>query len=156
MTKLSRTNEDLEQEMAQRKRVEEELRDNEERFRQMAENIREVFFLVDHQNHSLMYINPAVEDVWGRTRQDFYENPKVWLEAVHPEDYDRVNAAYEKQQITGEFDQEFRIIRPDGPIRWVLDRVSPIRNENGEVYRLVGIAEDITQRRRLTAELLNA
>ncbi len=93
MTKLSRSNEDLEQEMSQRKRVQEELRDNEERFRQMAENIKEVFFLMDHQNQNLMYINPAVEDVWGHTRDSFYENPRVWLEAVHPEDLDRVNTA---------------------------------------------------------------
>ena len=156
VTKLSRSNEDLGLEMAHRERAEEDLRDNEERFRQMAENIREVFFLVDQENRKLLYINSAVEDVWGRTRQSFYENPAVWLEAVHPEDFDRVHAAFQKQQVTGEFDEEFRIIRPDGSVRWVLERVTPIRNEHGEVYRLVGITEDVTQRRRLTAQLLTA
>ena len=155
-TRLSRSNEDLELEIAQRKRAEDELGDNEERFRQMAENIREVFFLMDQESLRFLYINPAVEDVWGRTRESFYENPAVWLEAVHPEDFDRVKAAFQKQQDTGEFDEEFRIIRPDGSVRWVLERVTPIRNEHGDVYRLVGITEDVTQRRRLTAQLLTA
>ena len=156
VTKLSRSNEDLELEMAQRKRAEDELGDNEERFRQMAENIRDVFFLVNQETRRLLYINPAVENVWGRTRESFYQNSLVWLEAVHPEDLDRVQTAFQKQQITGEFDEEFRIVRPDGSVRWVLQHVTPIRNDRGEVHRLVGITEDITQRRRLTTQLLNA
>jgi len=133
---------------AERQQAEEALRDSEERFRQMAENMREVFFLVDHQNNEVLYINRAYEEVFGRSCESLYEQPSTWLEAIHPEDIGLVNEAFEKQITTGRFDEEFRIIRPDGSIRWIHDSVVPIRDELGQITRLVGIAEDITEHRK--------
>jgi len=145
---LQESNRLLEQEVTARENREEELRESEERFRQMAEHIREGFFLVDFREKRMLYVNPAVEEIWGQPRERFYENPLLLLDAVHPDDRAYIEAALAEQLITGEFNEEFRIIRPDGSVRWILDRVVPIQNERGEVYRLVGIAEDITERKR--------
>jgi len=145
---LQQSNRLLEREVAELENREEELRESEERFRQMAEHIREVFFLVDFREKRMLYVNPAVEEIWGQPRERFYENPTLMLDPVHPDDRAYIEAALAQQQITGEFNEEFRIIRPDGSVRWILDRVVPIQNDSGEVYRLVGIAEDITERRR--------
>jgi len=121
---------------------------SEELFRQMAENVREVFFLVDHKSYEVLYVNRAFKELWGRSCESLYQQPSVWLDAIHPEDLDLVNEAFEIQQTTGEFDEEFRIIRPDGSMRWIHDCVVPIRDELGQISRLVGIAEDVTERRQ--------
>ncbi len=121
--------------------------ESEERFRQMAENIREVFWMqaVDHQQ--LLYISPAYEEIWGRTCASLYEMPRSFLDAIHPDDRDRVIVAVAKQG-QGDYDEEYRIIQPNGSIRWIWDRAFPIRNAAGEVYRLVGVAQDITERKQ--------
>ena len=106
----------------------------------MAENMRDVFFLVDHKNFGVLYVNCAFEELWGRSRESLYEDATVWLEAIHPEDLELVNEAFEKQLTTGEFDEEFRIIRPDGSVRWIHDSLAPIRDELGQISRMVGIA----------------
>jgi len=103
---------------------------------------------VDHKSFEVLYVNRAFEELWGRSRDSLYEQPTVWLDAIHPEDLERVKEALEKQQTTGEFDEEFRIIRPDGSIRWIRDCVVPIRDELGQIFRLVGVAEDVTERRK--------
>ena len=139
--------------LAERAKAEEALREGEERFRQMAENMREVFFLVDHENYKVLYMNRAYEEVFGRSCESLYEQPSSWLEAIHPEDIDSVNEAFEKQLTTGAFDEEFRIIRPDGSVRWIHDSVVPIRDEQGQISRLVGIAEDITEHRQAEAKV---
>lgn len=145
---LQESNRLLEREVAERENREEELRESEERFRQMAEHIREVFFLVDFREKRMLYVSPAVEEIWGQPRERFYENPTLMFDPVHPDDRAYIEEALAQQQITGEFNEEFRIIRPDGSVRWILDRVVPIQNDSGEVYRLVGIVEDITERKR--------
>jgi len=128
--------------------AQEAVRWNEELFRQIAENIPEVIFLVDHETYEILYINPAVEEIWGRPRESFYQQPTTWLDAIHPDEIERVNIAFQKQHTTGEFREEFRIIRPDGSVRWINDYVVPIRDELGQISRLVGIAEDVTERRQ--------
>ena len=137
----------------ERRRDEEALQESEERFRQMAENVREVIFLVDHQNYGVMYANSAYEEIWGRTRESLYEQPASWLEAVHQDDRERVYAALEVQQVTGNFAEEFRIVRPDGSVRWVQDDVYQIHDDAGKIYRLVGTALDITDRKLAEEEL---
>jgi PAS domain S-box-containing protein len=126
-------------------RAEREVRASEERFRQLAENIREVFYLTDLQSHRTLYISPAYEEVWGRTCQSLYEDMKSFLDSIHPDDRDAVLRAYVSHS---PFLREYRIFRPDGSMRWICDRGFPIRNEKGQVYRLAGIAEDITERKR--------
>ncbi len=130
------------------------LSESEERFRQVTESIQEVFWLCAPGSHELLYVSPAYEAVWGRTRAGLYQRPRDWLAAVHPEDRLRVVRALRHQQRPGGYDEEYRILRPDGEVRWIRDRAFPVRNARGEVYRVAGVAEDITERRRLEREVL--
>lgn len=139
------------------KRTQEELRAREEQFRQLTENIHEVFFLSAPDFSQMLYISPAYEDVWGRTRKSLYEQPSSWLEVVYPKDRDAIALALrEYLQQEQDFEQEYRIVRPDGVVRWVWVRAFFVRNERGTATRLAGIAEDITERKRAQAEILNA
>jgi PAS domain S-box-containing protein len=138
--------------VSEHKQVEADLREREARFRQLAENIREVVWMADPGKQELFYVNPAYEDVWGRSVESLYEDPASFLEAVHPDDRDRVEVA-STQQLEGGYDEEYRIVRPDGQVRWVRDRAIPIRDDDGEVYRIVGIASDVTERKEETRRL---
>ncbi|HLO50014.1 MAG TPA: PAS domain S-box protein [Kamptonema sp.] len=117
-----------------------------ERFRQMAETIDQVFWMTDPQKNLMLYVSPACDRIWGCSCAALYEDPRGFIDLIHPEDRDRVRAALEKQ-IQGEYDEEYRIVKPDGSTHWVRDRAFPIKNSLGEVYRIVGVAEDISDRR---------
>lgn len=132
--------------ISERVRMEEELREREERFRQMAENIQEMVWMTDPVEGEVLYVNPAYEDIWGRSPQDLYDNPQSFANAIHPEDQERVKKILDPQS-TGSYEEEYRITRPDGEVRWVYDRAVPVKNNAGEVYRTVGIASDITERK---------
>jgi len=131
----------------------ENLHENEERFRQMAENIRDVFWLTDPAKNTMLYVSPAYETIWGRTCESLQQSPRTWLDAIHPEDRDRVVKAAIWEQGTGTYEQEYRIVRPDGTLRWIRDQAFPVRNAEGKVYRIAGIAEDITKRREAEEEM---
>jgi PAS domain S-box-containing protein len=102
----------------------------------------------------MIYVSPAYEGIWGRSCQSLYASPVSWIAAIHPEDRSRVRSAAETRQVTGEYDEEYRVVQPDGAVRWIHDRAFPIRDETGRVYRIAGIAEDITDRKRLEREIL--
>ncbi|MEO7600194.1 MAG: ATP-binding protein [Opitutus sp.] len=129
------------------KRSGQRLRESEERFRQLAENINEVFWMTDPRTGAMLYVSPAYQAIWGRTCERLYEQPAEWYEAIHPEDSARVMEAALRQEV-GDYHEVFRIVRPSGSIRWVRDRAFPVRNDKGEVYRMVGTAEDITETKR--------
>lgn len=150
---LARANAQLQQEIRERQHAEEILREREERFRQLAENIHEVFWIADPQQAQMLYISPAYETIWGRTRESLYECPESWVTTVHPDDRNRLKLALGRIQ-NGEhqLNEEYRIIRPDEEVRWIWARTSPVNNEAGQVYRIVGIAEDITDRKRIDQE----
>ena len=130
------------------------LRESEERLRQVTENIQEVFWVGSHDWERVHYISPAYEKVWGLSCQSLYERPRSWLDAVVEEERERVIAAIaERIEPSTEITfPEFRIRQPDGSVRWILARAYPIQNERGQVYRVAGIAEDITERRRSEEE----
>jgi PAS domain S-box-containing protein len=136
-----------------RKHMEEALRESEQRFRQVAENIREVIWLSDVAKKKMIYISPGYELVWGRTCQSLYDSPRTWVEALHPEDRERVLEASVTKQARGDYDETYRIVRPNGETRWIRDRAFPVRDENGSVYRVAGLAEDISESRLLAEEL---
>src|SRR5262249_43149478 len=117
-----------------------------ERFRQFGENICEGVWVTDTRKDEIIYVSPGYEEIWGRTCQSLYESARDWMEGIHREDRKRVLKALERQ-VLGEYDEVYRIVRPDGSIRWIHDRAFPVHNEAGEVYRLTGIAEDITERK---------
>jgi PAS domain S-box-containing protein len=138
--------------MTERQRALAALQESEHRFREVTESIDEVFWLKDVATNEIVYVSPAYEKVWGRSRASLFEAHQTWLNAVHPEDFDRVRAAAAKQRAV-HYDLEYRIIRPDGSICWIHDRAFPIRNSEGEVYRIAGVADDITAHRQLEQQL---
>jgi two-component system, cell cycle sensor histidine kinase and response regulator CckA len=129
-----------------RTREEQRLRESEARFRQLADNIQEVFWMLDVDRKQIIYISPAYESIWGRSCEALLQNPTDWAEAVAPEDRARVLAAAQ-HEAEGTYDIEYRIVRPDGTRRWVRARAFPVRNAEGRVFRVAGVAEDVTDRK---------
>ena len=134
--------------ISERHRAEQAQRESEERFRQLADNINDVFWIHELYGPRTTYISPAYESLWGRSCESLYERPMSFLEAVHPEDLRRALRAHHQLEKGEAVVVEYRIIRPGGTLRWVQDRGFPIRNESGRIVRLAGIAEDITERKR--------
>ncbi len=135
------------QDISDRKQSEDALRESEEKFRQLAEVVDAVFWILHLNRTDRVYVSPAYERIWGRPCTELYVTPDAWIEMIHADDREQVLAAIPKQ-IEGTFDEEYRIIRPDGTQRWIRDRAFPIHNAQGQIYRLAGIAEDITERKR--------
>ncbi|HEX7120277.1 MAG TPA: ATP-binding protein [Longimicrobiales bacterium] len=129
------------------RRAMQQIRENEQLLRQVAENIHGVFWVSTPGLDRVLYVNPAYEKIWGRDIEALYRDPQAWLDAVHPEDRDRVAASNRALERGEEVLLDYRIIRPDGTVRWVRSHGTPVRDENGVVYRFVGTTEDITERR---------
>ena len=140
---------------AELKRAEAEnaLGDSEQKFRQMADNIRDVFYICQIAPFQVLYINPTVEQMWGISPAAFYDNPYIWLEAIHPDDRDRITDQLTTTIAQGRFDVEYRLLKPNGEVRWIHSRGFPIQDESGQVYRFAGIAEDLTQRKQVEQAL---
>jgi PAS domain S-box-containing protein len=122
------------------------LQESQERFQQIAENIKQVFWIYDIKSKKMLYVSPAWEEIWGISENKIYENPAIWDESLHPKDRERIISRLKIIYDLTEY--EYRIFRPDGTIRFVRDRIVPIFDEKQKVYRLAGIAEDITEAKR--------
>lgn len=138
-----------------RKEHEEMVRESAERFRQMTDAMREVFWLVDVSTNKIDYISPAYEIVTGRTCESLYADPAGWVNMVHPEDREKVQKAFLDDSPNG-IAIEYRIVKPDGAERWIRGRYIPIRDETGKVVRKCGAAEDITDQKRLEVQFQQA
>jgi PAS domain S-box-containing protein len=143
----------VETDVTDRKQAELALKASEETFRQLAENIRELFYLYDVSSYQLLYLSPAFEQIWGLPSERLRQNPALWIESIHPDGRDRIAAAAQQQCQGKASELEYRIIRSDGEIRWIGSRTFPVRNEQGQIYRIVGSAEDITRRKQAEAAL---
>lgn len=143
----------LVQDITGQRQAQAQLRESERRFRQVTENIREVFWLTDRSKREMLYVSPGFLEIWGRGTDELYAAPQLWLEAIHPHDRQRVIEASSAQPTGNAYDEEYRIVRPDGSVRWIRDRAFPVRGANREVIRIAGVAEDITERRRALEEL---
>lgn len=134
------------EERRRRRQAELALRQSEERFRQMAENVQEVFWMSDPSKNELLYLSPSFEKVWGRSCESLYRNPKSLLDSIHPDDFQRVSHIIDQQPFR-EYEEEYRIVKPDGTVRWIRDRAFPIKDSLGRIYRFAGVVEDITDRK---------
>jgi PAS domain S-box-containing protein len=141
--------------VTERRQTEVTLRESEERFRQMAEHIQEAFFVVDLASGVLLYISPTWATIWGRPIEDG-RDPAIWFHSIHPDDQAAMRAS-QQAVMRGETSVlTFRVIRPDGSLRWVLSRSFPVRDDTGRVYRMVGVASDITEIRQVQEKFVQA
>ncbi len=138
---------------AEHARAEAALAGSEERFRQLAEHIREVFWMMDARTNQLLYISPGVERLYGLRPEVLMQDATVGLERIHPDDRERVIRASMAVNAGALYDEEYRVVDVGGEVHWVHGRAFPVRDANGEVYRVVGISDDITARRRIEDQL---
>jgi PAS domain S-box-containing protein len=138
----------------ERKRAEEALQESDEKFRQLADNITDAFWIRSPDMREVHYISPAFERIWGRSAASLYADPQRWADFTVPEDRERVVAAFAAlTRDTPSLDIEYRIVRPDGEIRWVRARGFQVRGGEGQLIRLTGIITDITDRQRAAEAL---
>jgi len=138
------------------RRAGKKLRESEERFRELAENINEVFWITDPTMHELHYVSPAYEKIWGRSCASLYASPRQWIEMIHPEDVARVLEAISNISFSGGFEITYRILRPDKAVRWIYDKGFPVLSAERKVHRIVGTAEDITEQKTLEDQFRQA
>ncbi|MGB9031186.1 MAG: PAS domain S-box protein [Acidobacteriaceae bacterium] len=139
-----------------RKQAEQALKASEEKFRQLAENIHEVFWMMNAEGTQVLYVGPAYEPIWGRTCASLYSSPMDWMEAIHPDDREHAHTTFLRQLQGETIDSEYRILTPDGQEKWIRDRAFPVRDPNGDLIRVAGIAEEITERKRYESDLIRA
>jgi PAS domain S-box-containing protein len=137
-------------------RADAERRRVEERFREVVETIQEVFWITSPGFDEMFYVSPAYETIWGRSCDNLYASPYDWLEAIHPEDRERIRQAIRSLPPHGQLNETYRIHRPDGSVRWIRDRAFPVSDASGTVVRIVGTATDITEQRQLEEQFRQA
>jgi PAS domain S-box-containing protein len=140
---------------SERERSEAALRESDEIFRQIGENINEALWIFDLDQGRPVYVSPAYERIWGRPVEGVYADPSGFLAGVAPEDRQRLSSPINAKNGRGR-DEEFRIDRPDGSSRWLRGRSFPIHDARGSVTRIVGLTEDVTERKRMESELRQA
>jgi PAS domain S-box-containing protein len=135
----------VKQDVTEGRRLDSELRQCQERFRELAENIPEVFYAMALDPLRMTYISPAYDEIWGRPGKELYENPAAWMNAIHPHDQERVRVAFGELLQGNMMDMEYRVVRPDDSIRYAHARAFPVLNAEGKTLRIVGLAQDITK-----------
>jgi PAS domain S-box-containing protein len=141
--------------VTERRRTEATLRNSEERFRQMAEHIQEAFYVIDLVSMTALYISPTWATIWGRPIEDA-RDPFIWLNSIHPDDQAAMSASQAAVARGETAVLTFRVIHPDGSVRWVLGRSFPVRDDTGRVYRMVGVASDTTEIRQVQEQFVQA
>jgi len=129
-----------------RQLFEETARHPEDRLHSILNSIEEVVWSVSLDGAELYFISPAAEEIYGRPLREFYEHGQVWSEAVHPDDQGVVDQAFQVMAEQGRFDVEYRIVRPDGAVRWLHDRGHIVADLAGKPLRVDGVATDVTKR----------
>jgi PAS domain S-box-containing protein len=125
----------------------------EEIFRQGICHLDQAIWVSDAESHRILYLSPVHEDIWGRSFKELSGSGRFWVDTIHPDDRERVLKIALQEQRAGNFDEQYRILRPDGEVRWIRDRTFPIRNNQQKLYRIVGIVEDITGRKIASEQL---
>ncbi len=141
--------------ITEKKAATEALEKSERLFREMADHITEVFWLFDQIEQRVIYASPAYEAIWGRSIDELYADYDQWGKSIHPDDRPFAASSFARVLKTGGGEaREYRIVRPDGEVRWISDRAFVIRDDTGEVVRVAGIAEDISDKKQKEEERL--
>ena len=141
--------------ITERKQAELALQSSEEKFRQLAENMGQVFWMMNAESDQILYVSPAYEQVWGRSCESLYRNPMAWVETIHPDDHDQAMAKFARQAGGERVESDYRIQTAAG-MKWIRDRAFPVHDAAGKVIRIAGIAEDITGQKGYEADLIVA
>ena len=142
--------------ITEHKQAEQALAGSEAKFRQLAENIREVFWILLPDSGQIEYVSPAYEQVWGRNCECLYQHPESWLEVIHPDDQDGARQFFTRFTRGEPAESQYRIRTHGGQEKWIRDRAFPVRDWDGRLMKVVGIAEDITERKQFEEELIRA
>ncbi len=146
----------IQTDITKRKQAEEALRQSEEKLESILRSLDDVVWSASLENQQFIYLNPATERVYGRPVSDFVDCPSLWQFVVHPDDRQRVERASHRMIHQGSKDLEYRVVRPDGEVRWLRDRARLIYDQRGIAIRMDGIATDITKRKQAEAALLKS
>lgn len=141
------------QDITERKEAEEQLRESRALLQQVTESIEEAFWLYDHREGRVVYVSPGYQRLWGRSTEGLYRHAGDYLEGIHPEDRPAVIAALARQAKGEPTVAEYRVVTPDGTLRWILDRSFPVPGADGRPFRSAGVARDITLRRQAEEDL---
>jgi PAS domain S-box-containing protein len=139
--------------VTERVHAEQSLRLKEELLQQVTDNVQEVVWMMNAQTKEILYVSKAYETITGRPLSQIYKDPASYKELIHPDDRVRVLSNLDQAAITGKFDEECRILRADGVMRWIWTKATPIRDSNQLIDRLVGVAQDVTSRKNAEAEV---
>ena len=157
LVELRLRNGELEKATTRYKEAETALRKSEQRFKEITENIREIFWVRDQESGKIIYVSPTYGDLWQLPVEELYGETPGWMALMHPDDRKIAVANIEKQAQGLSTQEEFRITLPDGSIRWIESRAYPIKDsDTGEVYRVTGVALDVTERKRMEQALLRS
>jgi PAS domain S-box-containing protein len=138
--------------VTERRRAQMSLLESEERFQQMANNIQEIFWMIDAETKKALFVNPAYETITGRSSESLHENPTSYEELIHADDRARVLSTLDEATRSGHFNERFRIVSAQGEIHWVWVRGFPVRDAEGKIRRLVGTALEITGQKQAEEE----
>lgn len=127
------------------RRAQQDLRQSEANFRQLADFVNAIFWLTSPDLRMIIYVSPAYEKLWKRSLESLCQNPASWMQAIHPEDLAWLEAKLESRNPSEEWEAVFRVVHPDGSIRWIRDRRYPVFDARGTVIRMAGISVDITE-----------
>ncbi|MDP6908242.1 MAG: PAS domain S-box protein, partial [Flavobacteriales bacterium] len=136
------------QDITARHKMQSALKESESVFRELTENIEEVFWLTSKTGEELLYMSPLYEKVYGKSLDSVYKDGDSWSDNIHPEDKARVFKAFRKKGELGEYDEKYRLVHSDGTVKWVHARAFPIQDESGNVVRLAGLTQDITKQKK--------
>jgi len=133
--------------VTERLQAESQLRESEETFRLLTKNIRELFWVKDGEGKKMQYLSPAFQDIWGLPCESIYKDIGSLMDVIHPDHRQTAVQIFARQLQGEDTETEFRVNAKDGKEKWIRDRAFPICDADGRVLRVVGVAEDITERK---------
>ncbi|MEI8341625.1 MAG: ATP-binding protein, partial [Verrucomicrobiota bacterium] len=146
----------VKEDITERKKVEAAILESEERFRLITDTIEEVFWLATPEQDRVFFVSPAYERIWGVPVHTVYDDPKSFTKPIHKDDLEKLRLGLERRKAGLPFVNEYRLVAPDGTIRWINDRGYPVKDAKGKVIRYAGIAQDITEAKKLEERFLRA